>query len=187
MQAKFRNLSGFLVLQQKTNKYDKFPTGSLVRCVKQGFLVSSQFMFDSVRDCDDEDFSDSKLPLCKSTLCGQIDVKHQKCFPLFYKNAHGTCKSYTETETPKKQTENVLVFKCHSHITISAAKLDDLVSDCGPQGEDEPLYWDLAIKKSFSRCEVDGQLPCKPGHSRCYGMSDICVYQLSKEDVLIPC
>ncbi len=185
--SSFKNVSGYLLFKEQPNTYDTFLVDNLRKCAKHGFLVSSQYMCDAVRDCGDGDDSDDNSPICDNAMQGFIDGFSKECSPLFYKDPNGMCKTFVDMKTKEGRMGNVPVFSCHNNFLISAENLDDLVGDCGPLAEDEPLYWKLAIFRSFSRCDIHGQLPCKPGHSRCYKMSDICVYQFSKNGLLKPC
>ena len=65
--------------------------------------------------------------------------------------------------------------------------IDDLVSGCGFSADDEPVYKDLLLKGQNSKCEHFGQLPCKIGHTRCFNISEICLYKLDIFNHIIPC
>ena len=54
-----------------------------------------------------------------------------------------------------------------------------MVSDCGPDAEDETMLKLLRNKKIYYSCERPGERPCMVGHKRCYKITDTCVYVLS--------
>ena len=78
------------------------------------------------------------------------------------------------------------LFKCYNGKKISFYLLNDLVTDCGPEAEDEFILKSLASNTYFL-CSEKEQLPCIKGHNRCYYVSQICIYQLIFEQYLMPC
>ena len=78
-------------------------------------------------------------------------------------------------------------FTCNSGKVIAKILFDDMVSDCGPNAEDEPLLKLLLNKKVYYSCERSGERPCMVGHIRCYKITDTCIYLLSQYNSLIPC
>ena len=68
------------------------------------------------------------------------------CTPNYYMEAKGACKKYdfkmmTEQHVfqalqPKKRVNN---FLCNNGAELHASLINDLVSDCGAQFEDEPI------------------------------------------------
>ncbi len=65
--------------------------------------------------------------------------------------------------------------------------MDDLVPDCGSQGEDELVLMSMLQQGTRAPCLEPGQLPCVEGHSKCYYFHQICEYQLNKQNKLYPC
>ena len=78
-------------------------------------------------------------------------------------------------------------FTCNSGKVIAKILFDDMISDCGPNAEDEPLLKLLLDKKIHYSCEIPGEMPCMIGHKKCYKITDVCVYVLAQYDILIPC
>ena len=64
--------------------------------------------------------------------------------------------------------------------------VDDLVADC-PQSEDEPILLSQIVEKKSLKCKCQHQIPCRPGHIKCYNISEICSYRLKKNNHLIHC
>ena len=64
---------------------------------------------------------------------------------------------------------------------------NDLICDCGPQCEDEPLLIDLLKYGTETNCPKPNQIPCRVGHSKCYEVYQICKYRLDLNRNLSPC
>ena len=78
-------------------------------------------------------------------------------------------------------------FNFNSGKVIAKILYDDMVSDCGPDAEDEPLLKLLLYKTIYYSCERPDERPYMVGHKRCYKITDTCVYILSQYNILIPC
>ncbi len=78
-------------------------------------------------------------------------------------------------------------FKCSNQKVINQTLVNDLVSDCNLGGEDEPILVDLLADKHFQTCTQPFELPCVLGHSKCYNVSDICLFKMNKFNRLEPC
>ncbi len=64
--------------------------------------------------------------------------------------------------------------------------MNDLVSDC-ENAEDEPVLKTILVKQSAFQCENTSFLPCLLGHTKCYNISDLCIYRTDKDNHLYPC
>ena len=64
--------------------------------------------------------------------------------------------------------------------------VNDLVSDCGPESEDEPVLLQLKANLKEIKCKP-WQIPCMEGHIKCFNFTDICLYKLNIDKHLIPC
>ena len=89
-------------------------------------------------------------------------------------------------EIVQKISDETNKFLCKSGIEIDILLVNDLVSDCGPENDDEFLLESQAEGFKFI-CSVEGQLPCFNGHNKCYNISEICTYKLNHFQHLIPC
>ncbi len=65
--------------------------------------------------------------------------------------------------------------------------MDDLVADCQPGGEDESILASNLQKNTYYTCEDNHKIPCRMGHSKCYGIGFVCKYQFDDFKKLIPC
>ncbi len=110
-----------------------------------------------------------------------------KC-KLQFQATNGECKSYTSPNKEvhlNKSIQNSTLFKCTDTLNIDNSLVNDLVPDCGRSAQDEFLYKVLCKNFTHFRCPRPHQVPCKPGHSKCYNLSDL--YRLGKFNNLVPC
>ena len=83
-------------------------------------------------------------------------------------------------------SENNL-FICNNNLQLDTALVNDLVADCGPEAEDEPILISLLSNYKFSMCEKPDEIPCVEGHSKCFDITNICTYRLNKYLRNFPC
>lgn len=112
---------------------------------------------------------------------------HRNC-SLFYQTLKdGTCHSHWQFNIQSDLMVNNNTLDCKDGNFISQELKDDFVIDCGHIPEDEPEMLTLLEYGGNSTCPNNGQLQCRKGHSRCYNISDICVYRLNEFQVITPC
>ena len=73
-----------------------------------------------------------------------------------------------------------LMFLCsESNITISNFLVNDLVPDCPNTIEDEMQYYNLLTNPFHIHlfCNSSHELPCIPGHSHCFQLDKLCVFE----------
>ena len=113
------------------------------------------------------------------------------CSPFYYKNLHGTCIMYNFNES-FDQNEKLSIsysntFVCANGSIINRAFVNDLVPDCSLEGEDENKLITILTTDINFDCDYKYQIPCQKRHSRCYNVSQICKFKLSKIRLLLPC
>ena len=72
-------------------------------------------------------------------------------------------------------------FKCNlSGISIHRSFVNDLIPNCPGSFEDEMQYYSLLTVKHhpFNACNSNYELPCVFGHSYCFPLSKVCIYDL---------
>ncbi len=152
--------------------------------------ISLQYICDNRKDCIDG--ADESGCICNETSSLSHNCKYlinttgtKKC-SIFYYSAHNrSCYPYT-IASHTTQTRNE--FQCTNGAVIDITLLNDLIADCGPEGEDEVFLSLQSVSNAAqSSCRQKGEIPCREGHVRCYNVSDICTYKLNKHSLLEPC
>ncbi len=66
--------------------------------------------------------------------------------------------------------------------------VNDLFIDCsGNESDDEKEYEELSnVDKPTNKCPPE-YLPCVPGHSRCFSIHYLCLYDLNEFGHMTPC
>ena len=78
-------------------------------------------------------------------------------------------------------------FKCNNKAYIPAKFLNDLVLDCGYEGEDEPKLKSVLTDGKQFQCKFSDQIPCMEKYSKCFNITNICNYHLDHLGQLMPC
>ncbi len=186
---------GFCIREQQTNKVSA--GGNLFRCHGDAY-VSVQFLCDGLYDCPDK-----KLLL--DSMCGPANTKHlsqimkksvigfQGCGPMLYTAHDGSCQVFVLAE---KSTilKGKMVFNFTNSYScatsgkqISISLVNDMVVDCFPHGDDEPILKSVTNNKTYYLCEKEHQIACREGHSQCFNISAICTFSLDGDGFLAPC
>ena len=160
----------------------KIMTGKNVFHCKDGSYVSYFFVCDGNLDCH-HNSSDEGHSLCIENIrqqkaCGQHTVKkHQQ---------NTTPPERSATFGKKRGSTNEAVL-CDSGLELDVMLKNDLVPDCGPGGEDEPLLASLLQMFVIQPCLKPYELPCEKGHSKCYNITEICIYRFDHLKHMTPC
>ena len=186
---------GYYVCQKKAERRIQISTSILFVCLN-GRVISTMYICDGMNDCNDHvnvtQESDEMNCRCDTftSYCKEICLDSTCiCTPLYYKSMKGNCLTYRSTLQnliKSKTSEGSNYFKCLNNVSIAEEFVDDIVPDC--QNEyDEPTLKKLLLNEIYTNCSAFGQLPCIKGHSRCYNVTYICIYQLTNHYYLIPC
>ncbi len=181
---------GFQICERGQLKLKK---GDNIFQCHSGQYVHHIFVCDAVPDCGNH-MSDETIKECKNFPKYQtnfmelrrnlkqivLTVDHMSSFGFFPERNAGVSVSITDVFSKAN-------FKCSNKKVIHLTLMDDLVSDCNLGGDDEPTLVDLLANEHFQKCAQLFQLPCVLGHSKCYNVSDICLYKLNKFNRLEPC
>ena len=91
------------------------------------------------------------------------------------------CRNQSGRKFENAKHLSIAVFTClKSNVTIPAFLVDDLIPDCPKTFEDEMQYYNLMTNPfpNHNCCGTNQELPCIPGHSHCFPLSKLCVYEL---------
>ncbi len=90
-----------------------------------------------------------------------------------------TSRRVQSTKSIHKHQHQLAQFDCSKPAAIhSSSKWNDLISDCGPEANDEQILKNVLLKNIEISCKDPGLFPCLEGHPKCYNISDLCSYQL---------
>ena len=190
------NTAGFQVC---TSDIAPYPVGDNVFRCSSGAFISYGHVCDNIRDCpygdtSDEDFctcnytkyehSQESLQLCKNVVKNNGEVI---CSPFYYMTVEGICFKYIELKKgigSFTEKNNVM---CTNGSEIDTILYNDLVADCEDASDEINLKTLLTFGDDIFTCAHPGELPCIKGHTKCFNITDICVYELNMHKYLIPC
>ena len=210
--GKISNSGGLLVYMLSKTKI-LYGT-NLFKC-REGSFITHDLVCNEFVDCP-YDKSDEEQCICKKqfqrNLCKYFIDQRQKtfCNHLYHTTLRGECQKYDsfllfQINVPQSNRNDDLLqgyvlFKQLNKINVNHSEtfncsegefknmiVDDIISDCGPKAEDEPIL-KLLLNKSISYiCSHPEERPCLVGHKRCYNIKYVCTYKLDKYHHLTPC
>ena len=166
--------------------------GTLFHC-KTGTHILQTFVCDGVKDCPGDKEDHEKNFQCEATSFVNRSIPHckyvtdklgKKTCSLFYTMfPDNSCRIYkppvSRTKISNDAVNSLNNFTCKNGNDISQILVNDLISDCGPEGDDEYHLNNILNFLHNYKCSLQEQLPCLAGHSKCYNISDICAYKLN--------
>ena len=196
IQVPLSAVKGFAVCQRTGNI--NVQKSTIILC-KNGGYISALFLCDGYNDCPNDQSDEigcictwtandaSKMNLCREVISSDNTTT---CGTFYYKTAQNTCEKYTNVsllDNSSQQDENTTgIFKCTGGKLIHALLVDDLLGDC-ENSEDEPTILSLLSEESIKSCPSPELIPCLPGHSKCFNITQICIYKLDSMKNLHPC
>ena len=194
-QTLHKNLMPALLISHRQSK-DMLKSDNIFKC-EINVYITHIYICDDHYDCPDGSKLDEDGCECNYTetyfsKCKYVrvnDNENMHCSPFYYKTVKGTCKMYSlEYQFQISPSDNSnSPFHCQNNKSISSALVNDLVSDCGPNSEDEYLLKYVFEDNSRDYCFQRHQLPCIHGHQICYNISEICTYKLNGQHDIFPC
>ena len=168
---------------------------NLFHCTSDVF-ISIFSICDGYHDCTSIGAADESLCNCtqaagnKHSTCQFADKKD--CSQFYHKSRDGKCVVYPEfvlqaNNTLLNLSNHEGLFHCFSSKSISSELVNDLILDCGPQGEDEFHLKSLKHGENVFVCSKIDFVPCSAGHSNCFHISQICFYKLREFYRISPC
>ena len=179
---------GLHILMLPGSKYIRYE--NVFEC-GQGIYIAYAYVCDRKKDCPGDLAFDEIGCICKtsfilSSKCKYIlDKEGIKSCSFFYLTLKdGTCLYYGLVKINSSLTATNDRFNCISNHLITMIIKNDLITDCLPN-RDEAKHNFKDSSNIF--CQENGQLPCKGGDRKCYNITEICIYRLNKNNLLIPC
>ncbi len=174
-----QNVSGFISCRSK--KWKRMVGINLFQCQDMSY-ISFMYVQDGVSDCPSKGKEDEQF-------CSLIDSKDGICAQLFFMDVAGNYFRYSDVAAKKiaEEKQNITYFQCNNSIHIVQTMVEDLVADCGHQADDEKQLKLLLKSKRTDACINPEQLPCLMGHTKCFNISQICIYQFDEFSHLVPC
>ncbi len=172
------------------SSFSHHPIGNNVFSCTDGTFVASKHCCDLVYDCldkaDEEDCTCQNIAEGKQCKYLVTCETNTTCGLLYQKTLNNTCHVFTHF-APKKDLIEARAFLCiKGGLEIDERFVNDLVPDCGADAEDEMLLKSVLSGRT-TQCVDPGMIPCKEGHSKCFGIVDICTFSLDVYNILIPC
>ncbi len=183
-----------------TRKIQEIAKNNAFTC-SEGARISLIFMCDGTSDCPGDNSDENKCTCYKSGdtskklhFCRyyQNEMNETTCGILYYQTMTGQCEKFFA-----KLAEPIVSHDwafCNDINKIRQILWNDLITDCDDDS-DEPELISL-LQTGFRReietgfathCFSQQQLPCSPGHSRCFIVPEICYYKLEEGKYLSPC
>ena len=158
-------------------------------CKEAGYILIN-YVCDGQIDCPN-DKSDESDCIWKSKEEYIPNIQHWKCPPLYQTSKDKYCTQFIKNAHKNKQMKRTMTikkhFKCNDGYTINHFLVNDLIPDCGPSAEDEPLLKILLFNQKVLNLCKPSEIPCKDGHIKCYNFTDICIFRLNYFYHLTPC
>ncbi len=168
-------------LSQSMSKLDVF--GNIYRCSESQF-IATLYVCDGHKDCagkaDDEEGCE----------CNSSEKYSGKCKHTIGKSGSKTCSSfYTTTRSNECRLFTFAkTFEIHSvHHEENEEVANKIRSDNSVANSTSQHDCESKPNGKQEKCSQHGQLPCRPGCSGCFNISNICIYKLNSFGYLSPC
>ena len=195
----FSKYHGYMLFAKKPSRI-KIPS-NVYQCKDRSY-IDEQFICDELRDCIDgidEEICHSHY--AKGSVCSDFYftcLSSVRCIPylkvcdgkrdcLFGEDEICENKLGNELHTPRSVVHSQTFTCSESKTNISILLVDDLVPDCPDTFEDEMQYYSLMTIPFHSHMSCNGtkELPCIPGHSHCFQMNKLCIFEFQPYTVTL--
>ena len=147
---------------------NKIHIGINIFYCKLGGYILHTYTCDGIDDCPNDN-SDENMCVCdeehysknKNNMCIKMQRTNNNtyCTHNYFMDITGSCKKYIfnmimiENKYQKIENKNMKTFLCNNSKTISISLVNDLISDCGPDSEDEPILLEILAKAQTFHCK----------------------------------
>ena len=161
------------------NKKSIITKGVVFSCLNGGY-ISYALICDGQVDCyadnSDEQFCNCSAKNVENDYCKVIALNgaNNVCSPVYYLNIFGQCSKFKKLislgETQIKYKKSIIT----------------KISNCYSKEKYDPKVNLIMQQDKTNKCEPK-QIPCTYHVQHCYSFSDICIYNLNIQQLLIPC
>ncbi len=158
-----------------------------------GSIVMTSSVCDGREDCPDASdesncvYSVEMSFMCKEVFCNE---NHRStCGFLYHTTPGGKCHHFVRRARIGR-TETKERVNCSENSDTFAAGLvwwNDMFVDCHNQAVEEDVLFSFLINGVQYSCSNAKELPCRQGHTKCYNITNICIYTLNIFGHLSPC
>ncbi len=118
---------------------------------------------------------------------------NMSCPSLHFLQSNKMCSKYAQLPSEHSsavQSQNKSVdahlFLCEDGSQLDLVMVDDLLSDC-TLAEDERVFIALLTFNIKHYCKNKNEIPCYPGHHKCFNISELCVFRINNFKHIVPC
>ncbi len=169
------HVSGFAILPVPLA--DIFTGGLTLKC-KTGVHVNVMVICDGQVDCAQDKSDEMDCHYSNSVLLNQSNIPRRFLFFVTVEGDHVLFGSKPSINT----LGDFLKVSCTDSPILFFQ--NDLVVDCSPSEEQNLIELLSGIP---AHCETPSQLPCQEGHTKCFNVSNICMYMFNMYNHLHPC
>ena len=98
------------------------------------------------------------------------------------------CRFQADKDLKIVKNVSIAIFAClKNNKTIPASLVDDFIPDCPNTFEDEIQYYNLMTNPfhNHSSCQTKEELPCIPGHSHCFPLNKLCIFEFQTKTLIL--
>ena len=155
------------------NKH-KIHIGINIFYCRLGGYILQKYTCDGINDCPN-DSSDENMCTCdeehysknSNNICMKMQRRHNitHCTHNNLMDITGSCNKYVskmitiENKSQMRKNNNMKTFLCHSGQTLPISLVNDLISDCGPDSEDERILLQIKARNQTFHCKLC-KIPC---------------------------
>ena len=158
-----------------------------------GSNILFEYVCDGILDCP-ADASDEDSCMCNTSSyskeCKTMTSKNDliTCSSLYYMTKDGHCLKFTHPER-MYDTLNIIhdLHIYRAKITSKLIPFDEFENNYAYEGISQMnISFTNLYTKQF-KCLNPGELPCGRKHYECFNITSMCIYQLNRDNYLIPC
>ena len=162
----------------------KIPGGNVFHCHNNTYTTSIS-RCDGKIDCPHDNSDEADCFLLGKFKNDDFGMKtnHSTCGLLLFQNQNRECTQYRLSADVKMMSVGQSIGVCEDE----DYSWNDLFVDCPQEANEEQNLVDLLLHNFHHHCSKPDEIPCKQGHSKCFKISEICIFALNTFGNLFPC